>query len=105
MSMVYCTGCGTQIHSSATNCPSCGAVQSGSGIRDSNASPKRRLVALLLNMFFGIFGVHRFYVGKVGTGVLQFFTFGGLLIWTCIDFIIILCGTFKDIDNKRLTEW
>jgi hypothetical protein len=105
MSMVYCSGCGSEIHSSAKNCPSCGAVQPGIEGGNSEASPKKRLVALVLNFLLGILGVHRFYVGKVGTGILQFFTLGGLFIWSFIDFILILCGTFKDIDGKRLTNW
>ena len=105
MPMIYCSGCGAQIHSTAPNCPSCGAVQSEIVEENREASPKKRLVALVLNFFLGVLGVHRFYVGKVGTGILQFFTLGGLLIWSFIDFILILCGTFKDIDGKRLTEW
>ena len=40
--------------------------------------------------------MHRFYVGKVGTGILQLLTFGGLGIWALIDFVMIVCGSFKD---------
>jgi len=43
----------------------------------SEISPKSRLVALLLCFFFGILGAHRFYVGKIGTGVLMLLTLGG----------------------------
>jgi len=51
---------------------------------------------LLLCFFLGGLGVHRFYAGKVGTGILMLLTLGGLGIWTVIDFVIIACGSFKD---------
>ena len=51
---------------------------------------------LLLCFFLGGLGVHRFYVGKVGTGILMLITLGGLTIWTLIDFIMIVTGNFKD---------
>ena len=54
------------------------------------------MTAILLCFFLGALGVHRFYVGKVGTGILQLLTFGGLGIWALIDFVMIVCGSFKD---------
>jgi TM2 domain-containing membrane protein YozV len=51
---------------------------------------------LLLAIFLGVFGVHRFFVGKIGTGILQLLTFGGLGIWAMIDTIMIIVGSFKD---------
>lgn len=68
-------------------------------------SDKRILPAFLLCFFFGIFGAHRFYVGKVGTAFLQLFTLGGLGIWATIDFIMIIVGAFTDVDGAHLTEW
>ena len=65
-------------------------------------SEKKMVVAALLCLFFGIAGFHRFYVGKVGTGILQIFTFGGLGIWSLIDFVMILTGSFKDSEGKSL---
>jgi TM2 domain-containing membrane protein YozV len=70
-----------------------------------NTSPKSRLVALLLCFFLGILGVHRFYVGKVGTGILMIFTFGGLGIWVLIDLIMIVGGSFKDKEGRRVFCW
>ena len=64
-----------------------------------------RLVVLLLCLFFGPFGLHRFYVGKIGTGILMLLTFGGLGIWTLIDLILIIIGRFKDKDGYRIFRW
>jgi TM2 domain-containing membrane protein YozV len=66
---------------------------------------KRILPVLLLCFFLGVFGAHRFYVGKVGTGILQLITIGGLGIWTVYDFIIIVVGAFTDSDGNKITEW
>ena len=71
----------------------------------SNETTKNILPAFLLCFFFGIFGVHRFYVGKIGTGILQILTLGGLGIWTLIDFIMIVVGSFTDSDGNKITEW
>jgi hypothetical protein len=98
----FCRSCGQIISSLAPTCPHCGAP---TGSRPLDASPKSRLAALLLCWFLGIFGAHRFYVGKVGTGVLQIFTLGGLGIGTFIDFIMIIVGAFKDIDGRRVIVW
>lgn len=59
-------------------------------------SDKSWLAALLLCFFIGGFGVHRFYVGKIGTGILWLLTGGLLGIGSLVDFIVIACGNFKD---------
>ena len=64
-----------------------------------------RLVALLLAWFLGVFGAHRFYVGKTGTAVAMIFTIGGLGVWALIDFIMIAAGSFTDIDGHPVTVW
>lgn len=63
----------------------------------------RNFVAMLLLCFFlGSLGVHRFYAGKVGTGILMLITLGGLGIWTLIDFIMIAIGSFKDKEGRYI---
>lgn len=62
-------------------------------------SEKSFVTALILCILFGVLGVHRFYVGKIGTGFLQLITFGGLGIWAFVDIIIIAMGKFKDSKN------
>ena len=49
--------------------------------------------------------VHRFYVGKIGTGLLFFFTFGGLGIWWIYDVIISITGNFTDKQGRKITRW
>lgn len=63
---------------------------------------KSKVVAALLCLFLGPLGVHRFYVGKMGTGVLQLITLGGLGIWALIDLIMIIIGKFTDSQGKAL---
>lgn len=70
------------------------------------ASPKSRLAAALLAFFLGGLGVHRFYVGKIGTGILIIVTIGGFFgIWVLIDFIMILIGSFKDKEERYVANW
>jgi hypothetical protein len=52
-----------------------------------------------------VFGVHRFYVGKVGTGLLQLVTLGGLGIWALVDLILIIVGSFRNKQDRRLFHW
>lgn len=59
-------------------------------------SEKSKGTAAVLCFFLGWLGIHRFYVGKVGTGILWMLTLGLLGIGEVVDFIMILCGSFKD---------
>jgi TM2 domain-containing membrane protein YozV len=106
----YCSDCGKQINPRAEICPHCGVRQYAprrhrrSHVEDE-VSPKSRLAALLLCIFVGWLGVHRFYVGKIGTGILQLITAGGLGVWMLVDLILIVVGSFKDNDGLPLEAW
>ena len=67
-----------------------------------DCSDKNKWVAFLLCFFLGGFGFHRFYVGKVGTGILYLFTLGLFGIGAIVDCIMILCGSFKDKYGYKL---
>ncbi|NCC51377.1 MAG: TM2 domain-containing protein [Spartobacteria bacterium] len=59
-------------------------------------NPSAFYPTFFLALFLGVFGVHRFYLAKIGTGVLQLFTFGGFGVWWLVDMITILFGKFRD---------
>lgn len=106
----YCRVCGTQIAGGTAFCPACGtpagqATQQPVIVnvygRDSYGGHgdypfKSKWAAFFLCLMFGWFGVHRFYVGKTGTGVLWLMTAGFFGIGWTIDLILILVGAFTD---------
>lgn len=71
----------------------------------TTTSDKSRTVALLLCVFVGGLGIHRFYVGKIGTGVLYLLTGGLFGIGWLVDLIMICVGSFKDNVDIPLREW
>lgn len=70
-----------------------------------DVSERSRGVALTLAGLTGIFGLHRFYAGKVGTGIAMLCTLGGMGIWWLYDCVLIVAGEFRDIDDRRITRW
>lgn len=90
----YCFNCGTAIPAQSVSCPKCGVPQPDyARNKDFNY---RWLTTLLLSLILGVFGVHRFYLGRVGTGILMLLTAGGLGIWLIIDWILIITGGLRD---------
>lgn len=107
----YCKYCGEIIDSDSIICSKCGKqVENPSSIvinatPQSNAnttsapvsvSPKNKIVALILAILLGGLGIHRFYVGKIGTGIIWFLTAGCFGIGWLYDIIKIATGTFRD---------
>jgi hypothetical protein len=67
-------------------------------------SPKKRMTVILLCLFFGWLGVHRFYLGKIGTGILMLLTLGGLGVWYIVDFFISIFGKYKDSQGRFVAK-
>lgn len=105
--MPFCHNCGAEVGEKAVVCVKCGvAVNAGSSssVQIGPVSDKEWLVALLLAFFLGVFGIHRFYTGHIGIGIVQLLTFGGCGIWAFIDFILIATGSYTDVDGRQLKK-
>ncbi|MFL5403922.1 MAG: NINE protein [Gemmatimonadales bacterium] len=68
-------------------------------------SERSRGVALALAGVLGVFGAHRFYVGKTGTGLLMLCTLGGAGLWWLYDLILVAGGSFRDASGRLVTYW
>lgn len=60
------------------------------------------LTTLLLCIFVGVLGVHRFYTGHIAIGVIQLLTVGGCGIWWIVDLIMIVTGSYTDSNGLPL---
>lgn len=102
----FCANCGGKLNPNSVACLNCGVASSFGAAqiqgKDSNVSDKDWLITLLICLFVGGLGIHRFYVGKTGTGILWLFTLGCFGIGSIIDLIMILCGKFTDADGKEI---
>lgn len=104
----YCTNCGEIIDARAEICPKCGVRQPTiynntskfSSEPSTRQTDERWLITLLLCAFLGGLGVHRFYAGKIGTGILMLVTLGGCGIWWLIDLIFIVTNQFTDDEGR-----
>lgn len=115
---MYCKNCGKEIDDKAAVCIHCGVatheqpqqpvinVVNTNTNANVNRGPayihKKKWPAFWLCLFLGEFGAHRFYVGKVGTGLIWLFTMGMFGIGWLIDMVMILCGGFRDKAGQPL---
>ena len=119
--MIYCAYCKGRVLPTDRKCPSCGSTsfvtveeappQSRPPAEPeplytpiAEEAPKNRWIALGLCLVGGYAGLHRFYVGKIGTGVLYLLTFGGFFFGTLADFFSILFGHFRDKSGRKLSS-
>ena len=127
---MHCRNCGKEIIETAEICPHCGAkplagigfcqacgapitplteICMKCGTRVSKGlveiSPRSRLTVTLFAWFLGIFGAHRFYLGKIGTAIAMLLTAGGVGIWALVDFIMAVSGSMRDKEGKLIKNW
>ena len=107
----FCPNCGAQTVPGAAVCTQCGVAlnmaHGGQGVAGNGQ--KSKLVAGLLGIFLGAFGIHNFYLGNTGRAVLQiiltFVTCGIASLWGFIEGILILCGNIKtDANGMPLSD-
>ncbi len=92
----FCQSCGEPSAEEAVVCIKCGLRLTGEG--------KDWLTTLLLAIFLGLLGVHRFYTGHILIGIVQLLTFGGFGIWVLIDIILIIAENFNDKEGNPLVK-
>lgn len=80
-------------------------VPPGMAMTPRAVSDRSRLTTTLLAVFTGVFGGHRFYVGKTGTAILMLCTLGGLGVWYLVDCVMVATGEFRDAQGRRVLRW
>jgi len=101
---MICRSCGSEVADGAQTCPNCGASLSTPAANPGQQEQKDWLVALLLSVFVGGFGVDRFYLGYVGLGVLKLLTGGLCGVWWLIDVILIAMDKLPDAEGRPLAR-
>jgi hypothetical protein len=99
----YCYNCKAETDANAVICLKCG-VSLKEGNNSLLGEGKDWLTTLLLCIFLGSLGIHRFYTKHTVIGVVQLLTVGGCGIWSLIDLIMIVTGSFKDAEGNTLVR-
>ncbi|MFW6174510.1 MAG: NINE protein [Chloroflexota bacterium] len=110
--MVYCRSCGQQVDEQSAFCTHCGARLDAPGrpADTTQYSHRSRIAAGILGIVLGGLGVHRFYLGNIGIGIIQivvtFITLGIGALWGFVEGIIIIAGAnWKDADGRPLRPY
>ena len=101
--MPFCPNCGKELDPGVAICPDCGPPQAIAPAAPV-AIARNHGVAVLLCFSLGIFGAHRFYLGKIGTGILMLLTGGGLGVWCLVDFLFLVFGDVRDANRQPLHD-
>lgn len=113
----YCVECGQIINKKAVVCPHCGCAHPYMDTVDQDSlnkpgftgKPKelnsRWVITVILAIVIGGLGAHRFYTGKIGTGILMLITGGGCGIWYLIDIFMVCTEEYRDADGQRVTMY
>ena len=106
----FCSSCGAIIKKEAVICPKCGVShqkleqETINVIQDVKKTSAKWVTLLLLALWLGWLGIHRFYVKKYGTGLLWLITGGIFGIGWLIDFIWVITGQFKDKQGNVISR-
>lgn len=95
-----CPYCNSEINVEAIRCKHC-----KEWLCEPAKKSRKFLETMLLSMFLGIQGIHRFYTGYYVIGTIQLLTFGGFGLWSMVDFISICIGRFKDSAGLPLEDY
>lgn len=99
----FCSHCGKPIEPNMAYCPHCSTELKSSvspTMISVKKSPKSANITWLLCVLFGLFGIHRLYVNKLGTGFIMFITIGGFGLWTLLDLLFIVNNKFEDKEGR-----
>lgn len=101
---VVCPKCGKQVEELRHEIPQQNVIINNNNTNNSceNYSYRSKVTAIVLCLLLGWLGIHRFYVGKIGTGIIWFITGGCFGIGWIVDFFMILFGAFRDKEGRLL---